>query len=166
MNTPLKSRQGMRLILLCLSLASATALAQVSPRVGTVLSPSERTSLQSQPPVSVGQQQVRVLSVVAPQANGASRSANPTTLVVNADGVVGQSDNIVMISRLPTSQVQSRAARWISQAVSVQYYEHMNITMLRFATFSDAVAARTALEQALPEAGVALPIQYTAKKGN
>lgn len=166
MQTSTKLRQGGAVLVACLSMACTTALAQVNSRVGTVVSTTERATLQNRPALRVGAQQVRVLDTVSPQARAAGGVANPVTLVVNEDGVIGQSENIVMISRLPTNQVQARAARWISQAVSTQYIAHMDITMLRFATFSEAVAARTALETALPEAAVSLPIHYTPRKAN
>lgn len=166
MKNPITLHQGIGLLITGLSMACTTALAQVNSRVGTVVNATERATLQSQTPLRVGAQQVRVLDTVSPQARGAGSAAIPVTLVVNEDGVIGQSENVVMISRLPTAQVQTRAARWISQAVSTQAYDHMDITLLRFTTFSEAVAARTAIAAALPEAAVSLPIQYTTKKAN
>ena len=166
MNKAINHRLSVRIGLVCLCLASMAALAQVNPRVGTVLGSSELATLRTQSPVSVGGQQVRVLGSASPQVQSAGGVGTPITLVVNEDGVIGQSENIVVISRVPVGQVQTRAARWVAQATSVQYYDHMDMTLLRFASFSEAAAARTAIERALPEAGVALPIQYTPRKAN
>lgn len=152
--------------IISLSAAISPVSAQVSIRVGTMLSPTERANLQAQPTINVGNQQVRILDMADIPNRAAGLTVSPTTLVVNEDGVVGQSENIVTISRLSTSQSQARAARWISQAVSVKYYEHMDLTVLRFATFSEAAAARAAIEKTIPEAGVALPVQYTTRRAN
>lgn len=164
MNKAINHRLPVRIGLACLCLVSLTVCAQINPRVGTVLAGSELAAVRTQPTVSIGAQQVRVLGSATPQSSASGSS--PVTLIVNEDGVIGQSENIVMISRVPVSQVQTRAARWVAQAVSVQYYDHMDMTLLRFANFSEAAAARTAIERALPEAGVALPIQYTPRKAN
>ena len=166
MNKAINHRLSVRIGLVCLCLASMAVWAQVNPRVGTVLGSSELATLRTQAQVSTGGQKVRVLSSATPQVQSSGGASNTVTLVVNEDGVIGQSENVVVISRIPVSQVQTLAAKWVAQAVSVQYYDHMDMTLLRFGNFSEAAAARTAIERALPEAGVSLPIQYTPRKAN
>ena len=166
MNKAINHRLSVGIGFVCLCLVSMAALAQVNPRVGTVLGSSELATLRTQTPVSIGGQQVRVLGSASPQSQSAGGVGSPVTLVVNEDGVIGQTENIVVISRVPVTQVQTRAARWVAQAASVQYYDHLDMTLLRFSSFSEAATARTAIERALPDAGVALPIQYAPRKAN
>jgi len=56
--------------------------------------------------------------------------------------------------------VKQAAARLSPMPVSVQYYGHINISTLHFASFQAAVIARTQLKKALPQARVDVPIQY------
>lgn len=141
-----------------------TAYATPTPVVGTRLSPAEVSALGAATRYTVG----GVLVTVLPTANGGlttkSTDGSPTTSVVNASGVVGISRNEVLIAQMPTAAVRSQAAALLSTAKSVTYYDHMQITSVRYGSFGEAVAGREKLQAALSKAKVTLPIEYQQRK--
>lgn len=84
----------------------------------------------------------------------------PLTLVIDPDGVVGQSFHEVVISGLPAATLQQKAAAVLAQAEAVKTYENMNMTVARYATLAQAAAALQHLRTALPGAEVGLPISF------
>lgn len=84
----------------------------------------------------------------------------PLTLVISPDGVVGQSFHEVVISGQPADTLQQKAAAALAQAEAVKTYEHMNMTVARYATLAQAAAALQEIRTALPGADVGLPISF------
>lgn len=84
----------------------------------------------------------------------------PLTLVIGPDGVVGQSFHEVVISGQSADTLHQKAAAALAQANAVKTYEHMNMTVARYATLAQAVAALQEIRTALPGADVGLPISF------
>ena len=51
-----------------------------------------------------------------------------------------------------------------AQAAAVRYYEHMNTTLLRYASLEQAIAALAPIRAALPGAEVALPVRFSTPR--
>lgn len=162
-----------RIALYGLSVAALSA--QAAPGIGTALTAEEQTSLTANAPVQVGGRQFRIYSEekVAPASGAAVASKNaqsssgaaldPVTTVVNEQGLVGKSRNEVLISNIPTAEAKAKISAYLSQAISVKYYDHMDITALRFATFGEAAQAQAELQALLTGAKVTLPIKFSVR---
>jgi len=137
----------------------ATPLVASALQVGQQLTPAEQAALGTGTRHTVAGATLRTFAGVSARSTD---GANATT-VVDARGVVGTSRNEVLVSRVPTATVRALAPA-LTQARTTDYYDHMQMTSLRYATFADAVAARERLQAALPAAQVTLPIQYQARK--
>ena len=75
---------------------------------------------------------------------------------------MGESRNEVLVSRVPVQAVRQAVGQLGIRAVSVQYYDHIAISSLRFASFEDTAAARERLKSLLPaDAGVDVPVRYS-----
>ena len=157
---------GMSIVAVC---------AQAAPGIGTLLTAEEQESLGANKAVQVGARQFKILAeekvvpatgaaVATKNAQSASGAAfDPVTTVVNEQGLVGKSRNEVLISNIPTADAKTKISAYLSQAISVKYYEHMNITALRFATFGEAAQARAELQLLLTSAKVTLPIEFSVR---
>ena len=140
-----------------LSMASACQAADVT--VGKHLSTQELARYASAPTVQIESQSFKVLSSgTRTKAAGAASSA--VTQVANERGVVGESRNEVVVSQVPVDSVRQAVSSLPATPVSAEYYGHLNISTLRFASFQDAVNARAQLKKTLPQARVDVPIQY------
>jgi hypothetical protein len=137
-----------------------------SPEVGKQLSATELANLQGQVNHKVnGRVLIQLPSVAShAQANGNANTATPTSWVVNENGVVGRSRNEVLVARLSTQDVREKLGSLASAPVSIQYFDHMDITSLRFGTLAQAVAAREQLQTLLPKGQVSLPVQFHQPK--
>ena len=141
-----------------------TAHATPSPVVGSRLLPAEVAALGGTTRYTVGQALVTVLPAGSGGMVVKSTDGSPSTSVVNASGVVGVSRNEVLIAQMPTATVRSQAAALLSAAKSVTYYDHMQITSVRYGSFGEAVAGREKLQAVLSKAQVTLPIEYQQRK--
>lgn len=151
----------------------AAICAQAAPGIGTVLTAEEQKSLTANASVQVGAHQFKILSEkkVVPATGAAVATKNaqsdsgaaldPVTTVVNEQGLVGKSRNEVLISNISTADAKTKISAYLSQAISVKYYDHMNITALRFASFSEAAQARNELQALMMGAKVTLPIEFS-----
>ena len=147
-------------LLCCLS----TAYAAPAPTVGTRLLPAEVTELGGTTRHTVGRTFVTELPAGSGGLTIKSTDGSPVTSVVNESGVVGVSRNEVLIAQMPTATVRSQAAALLAAAKSVTYYDHMQITSVRYRSFGEAVAGREKLQAALSKAKVTLPIEYQQSK--
>ena len=140
-----------------LSMGSACQAADLT--VGKHLSTQELARYASAPTVQIESQSFKVLSSgTRTRATGAASAA--VTQVANERGVVGESRNEVVVSQVSVDSVRQAAAGLTATPVSAEYYGHLNISTLRFASFQDAVNARALLKQTMPQARVDVPIQY------
>ncbi|MCZ2497631.1 hypothetical protein GN316_12760 [Xylophilus sp. Kf1] len=104
---------------------------------------------------------------VVPAANGVttkSTDGSTVTTVVNAGGVVGTSRNEVLVAQVATDTVRAQGATLLAGAHSVSYYDHMQITSVRYASFAQATAAFEQWRTAFPKAQVTLPVEYHQRK--
>jgi len=91
---------------------------------------------------------------------GTSANGQPVTTLLNQNGVVGQTHHELLISSEPTAQVRRQAGAALATAAEVTYYDHTNITVARYASLDQAIAALAQVRAALPEAKVGLPITF------
>lgn len=146
-------------IFFSVSHASASGFA-----AGTQLSPDEMGKLEGATAVRLKGQTFRLLRGSAVAKSTGSAAGTPST-VVNERGIVGISHNEVLISQVPTQIVRQTLGRLSHAAVQVQYYDHMDISTLKFATFQEAVIASDQLKGLLPpEAGLDVPIRYGERR--
>ena len=148
----------------CLTAAYAASAPTPTPTVGTRLLPAEVTALGGTTRYAVGRGFVTLLPVGSGGVTIKSTDGSPLTSVVNDSGVVGVSRNEVLIAQMPTATVRSQAAALLSTAKSVTYYDHLQITSVRYASFGEAVAGFEKLQAALAKAQVTLPIEYQQRK--
>ncbi|MGC3030382.1 hypothetical protein ACPUER_35565 [Burkholderia sp. DN3021] len=127
--------------------------------VGKQLSAQELKHHADAPTVALEMRSFKVLSTgTRPKTKGVSSSA--VTQVINENGVVGESRNNVVVSQVSVDRVKQAVAGLSPTPVSAQYYDHMSISTLYFASFQAAVSARTQLKKVLPQARVDVPIRY------
>ncbi|WP_296223990.1 hypothetical protein [Ralstonia sp. UBA689] len=141
------------------SVAVAGQAAAADLVMGKQLSTQELSQYASAQVVQIDTQSFKVLSTRA-QAKAAGAASSTVTQVANERGVVGESHNKVVVSQVSVDSVRQAAANLTTAPVSAEYYGHMNISTLRFASLKDAADARTQLKKALPQARVDIPIQY------
>lgn len=127
--------------------------------VGKRLSKQELSQYASAPVVQIESQSFKVLSS-GTRTKGAGAASTTVTQVANERGVVGESRNEVVVSQVSVDSVRQAAASLATGPVSAVYYAHMNVSTLRFASFQEAVNARTQLKKLLPQARVDVPVQY------
>ena len=84
--------------------------------------------------------------------------------MTNQRGVVGISENLVIISEISPTQIRSNAGNITSKAVVVKYYDHLNTSVLQFQNFNQAVSARNELVKLFPTAKIAVPIKFSESK--
>lgn len=140
-----------------LSMGAACQAADLA--VGKHLSTQELAQYASAPTVQIETQSFKVLSSgTRTKAAGAASAA--VTQVANERGVVGESRNEVVVSQVSVDSVRQAVGTLPATPVSAEYYGHLNISTLRFASFQEAVNARAQLKKTLPQAQVDIPIQY------
>ncbi len=175
MNKLKLNRSSFLLGLALCGMSFAAIWAQAAPGIGTVLTAEEQKSLSANASVQVGARQFKIFSEekVVSATGGATAAKNaqsasgavldPVTTVVNEQGLVGKSRNEVLISNISTADAKTKISAYLSQAISVKYYDHMNITALRFATFGEAAQAQAELQVLLTGAKVTLPIGFSVR---
>ncbi|KVP68172.1 hypothetical protein WJ92_33055 [Burkholderia ubonensis] len=141
------------------SVAGACQAGSLELVVGKRLSAQELEQYASAPTVALESQSFKVLAT-STRTTAADATSGAVTQVINENGVVGESRNNVVVSQVSVDRVKQAAARLSPMPVSAQYYGHINISTLHFASFQAAVNARTQLKKALPQARVDVPIQY------
>lgn len=127
--------------------------------IGKRLSKQELSQYASAPVVQVESQSFKVLSS-GTRTKGAGATSTAVTQVANERGVVGESRNEVVVSQVSADSVRQAVGSLTTAPVLAEYYGHMKVSTLRFATFQEAVNARTQLKKLLPQARVDVPIQY------
>lgn len=154
----------------CMLLTSS--FAQNTPKIGSLLTESEMAAAKAKPGIQESKKIISVLSAGGATVNqeigktiwvlstGGS-TTDPYTMVVNEQRAVGKSSNEVLITDSPTAQTKVKIAAYLPKAISVNYFDNMNATVLRFATLEEAAKACAALKTAMPEAQVSLPVTYS-----
>lgn len=90
-----------------------------------------------------------------------ARNGKNFTIVLDANYRVGRADNQVSIVEQPTEKVRAQLAGLIGEAASVKYYDHMNITLIRYESLEQAAAALKDIRHAMPGAAVGLPMTFS-----
>ncbi|WP_295540720.1 hypothetical protein [uncultured Pseudacidovorax sp.] len=139
---------------------AASPFAAAAYDVGQALSPAELSALAAATRYDVAG------TVLTPLPGGTAVDADgrPTTMVANATGAVGLSRNEVRIAQWPTDSVRARAGTLLAGATWVQYTDHTQTTRVRYASFAEAVKAYRQLQAALPQASVALPVEFNQRR--
>lgn len=134
--------------------------------IGKKISPENVTKL-SKSNVLIDSDQYAVLnSSVNPQQSNKSYNqniSNMETYVVNNQNVIGKSNNIIIISDVPTVEVKSKLSKVDLSVYQIKYYDHLDNTSLQFKTFQEAVSARNFLVQLFPNSRITIPITYSKK---
>lgn len=148
---------------LCLSALSITmGLSHAAqPQAGKLLTTKELAVHAAKPSVKLGAETLKVVSVRNVAKGGV---LEPVTLVVNQQGLVGESRNAVVVSQTRTALVRQQIPNLASIARTVKYYDHMNLTELRFDSFNQAISARSELLALMPKAQVSVPIEYAPRR--
>ena len=138
-------------------IAMTSGLAQTTPPIGSTLTASEMETAKTKTQIRDGKKVLWVLST------GGSTS-EPFTMLVNEQTAVGRSANEVVISNSPTEQTKLKITSYLSKTVSVNYFDHLSTTVLRFSTITDAAKAVAELRTAMPDARISLPVTYSIKR--
>ncbi len=138
--------------LLSASLTLASHAATDVPTPGQKLSKEQIAQWGDLPVYRVGKSKFKVIP--------AHLADSQSTLLINAQGVVGVSRNEVAISRVSAQTAQARLRQLVPQPLSVEHFDQAGVTIARYADFSQAVEGLRAVQAALPEAQVRLPVQF------
>ncbi|KVQ18756.1 hypothetical protein [Burkholderia ubonensis] len=144
------------------ALVSVTGVCQAGSldlAVGKQLFAQELKQYANVPTVALESQSFKILSTLT-RTKAAGATSGAVTQVINERGVVGECHNNVVVSQVAVGSVKQVVAGLSPTPMSAQYYGHMNISTLYFASFQAAVNARAQLKKALPQARVDVPIQY------
>lgn len=142
------------------------AIAQAAPEtlsVGMTLPPNQIQQIPGRELIVHG----KPLKIVSqPQQDKRLKEAESAGIsyVINSQGQVGRSLNEIIITRATADEVQQAISGLKTTPASVRHYEHLDSSSLRFATFEQAVSAQNELKTLLPQAAIALPIQYQRRK--
>ncbi len=126
--------------------------------IGKKLSREQARSLGALQRVQIDGREYRVLATRT-AANG-----TPVTTLLDAEGVVGQTQHEVLIAEQPTERVRQQLAALTAQAATVRYYDHMDTTLLRYASLEQAISALAQIRAALPGAEVVLPVRFSTPR--
>lgn len=153
-----------RLLLIGTVCVATLSCAQAGPvQPGQELTPAERSALTDGSTVQMESQHFHILTPAArPKSAGA---ASGETWLVNDQGVVGRSTHEVLVAQVDSAAVQAVVASGVlPSVVQASYSGPMRLSTLRFASFADAVRARTLLAQRLVGASITVPVQYDAPR--
>lgn len=148
----------MKYLLSCLALLGGSmVLAQdfsaiVAMPSGQVLSQEQFKALGTLPSVELDGRSYWVLPL---QAGGEG------SVVIDGNLRLGRTGNQVSIVEQPTDKVRSQLSAVLSKAKSVKYYDHMSITLVRYATLQQAIQGLVDIRAAMPGAAVGLPISFS-----
>jgi|LakMenE01Jun11ns_1017448.scaffolds.fasta_scaffold9847980_2 ABC-type antimicrobial peptide transport system permease subunit len=155
---PLFKRSCLKILGLIMSLMAITSsFAQTTPAIGSSLTATEMEIAKTKTKVEDGKKSIWVLST-------GGTASNPFTMVVNEQSTVGRSANEVVITNHSTELTKLKLTPYLNKTISVNYFEHLSTTVLRFASITDAARAVTELRVAMPDARVSLPITYTVPR--
>jgi hypothetical protein len=135
-------------------IAMTSGLAQTTPPIGSTLTASEMETAKTKTQIRDGKKVFWILST------GGSAS-EPFTMLVNEQTAVGRSANEVVISNSPTEQTKLKLIPYLGKTVSVNYFDHLSVTVLRFRAITDAAKAVDELRTAMPDARITLPVTYS-----
>lgn len=147
-------------------LTLGAVIAQAAPEtlsVGMTLPPNQIQQIPGRELIVHGKP-LKVLGQPQPEKRLKETDGAVSSYVINSQGQVGRSLNEIIITRATTDEVQQAISALKTTPVSVHHYEHLNSSSLRFATFEQAVSAQNEMKTLLPQAAVALPIQYQRRK--
>lgn len=142
----------------CLALLGGTmALAQDFSAIaalppGQVLSQEQFQALGSLPRVELDGRSYSVLP---------AQAGTEGSVVIDGNRRLGRTGNQVSIVEQSTDKVRSQLSAVLGKALSVKYYDHMNITLVRYATLQQAVQGLADIRAAMPDAAVGLPISFS-----
>lgn len=151
----------LRYLLGCLALLGGTiAGAQdlsliASMRVGQVLSTEQLSALGKMPSIDIDGQTYLVVPV---------QGGDSSTTLIDSSRRLGRTENQVSIVEQPTDKVRSQLAGLLGRAASVKYYDHMNITLVRYVSIQQAVQGLADLRAAMPGAAIGLPVSFSQRK--
>ncbi|MFA5489727.1 MAG: hypothetical protein WC284_10970 [Candidimonas sp.] len=143
-----KLRHSPRLLGLALALAGPVCQA-MSP--GDMLAEEEIARWGELRTYDIGSSRIREIP--------AQYSGGHDTLLLNEQGVVGISQNGIVVSEAPDN-VQSVIQQTLPQPMSIEHFAPTGITLAKYASFAQAVEALRALKIALPGARVGLAVQF------
>lgn len=152
--------RGVSLAAMCVVVGACAHASAVE--LGQTLSSTEQQTLTAGSPVQLGKQQFRIVTpAVRPRSTATNQGE---TWLVNEQGVVGRSDNVVLVGQADTAAVEAVVAGGtLPTVVQATYNAALHMSTLRFGSFADAVQARSVLAQRLPTtASVTVPVQYTS----
>ena len=160
LTAPTRTRHLMSLTsLACLfALPLTPTQAQENYAVGQHLNAAQIQALGARPTVRIDGRTYQILRTRTVE--------QPSTVVLDPQGVVGLSYHEVLIAELPSSQLRQQLAPIIAQATEIKTYDNSEITLLRFATLEQAATALATIRQKLPQAEVGLPITTSQPKLN
>lgn len=138
-------------------IAMTSIFAQTTPSIGSSLTAPEMESAKTKAQIQDGKKVLWVLST------GGSAS-EPFTMLVNEQSAVGRSANEVVITNSPTEQTKLGITSYLSKTISVNYFDHLSTTVLRFRTIADAAKAAAELRTTMPDARISLPVTYSIKR--
>jgi hypothetical protein len=155
---PLFKRNCLKIFGLIMSfMAITSSFAQTTPAIGSSLTATEMEIAKTKTKVEDGKKSIWVLST-------GGTASNPFTMVVNEQGTVGRSANEVVIANHSTELTKPKLAPYMNRTISVNFFEHLSTTVLRFASITEAARAVAELRVAMPDARVSLPITYTVPR--
>lgn len=139
------------------ALAPASHARAQSPTytLGQKLTPVQIQALGALPGVDIQQRSYRLLST------SVSSLGLPMSTVLAPDDRVGQTFHEVLIAEMPTQAVRQQFAAVLAPAASVQYQDHADLTVARFATLQQAAAALQQIQRAKPGVEAGLPISFS-----
>lgn len=135
--------------------ASTPALAGLD--VGKTLSVADQANYVLSAPVQLGQSAYQVLS---PKAGTVSTPG--ITHIVAANGLIGESKNQVIVSKLSPAELSTFLQTASQKPSSTTSMAGGKIAVLQMTSFQEAVALRNAILAKFPEAGVSVPVKFAA----
>lgn len=139
---------------------SAGAHAQPAYALGQKLTSEQVQSLGQLPTMQIQQSTYRVLGT------SVTSRGLPLSTVLASDNRVGQTFHELLIVEMPTQEVRQQFAAVLASAASVQYQDHADLTVVRFASLQQAATALQQIEKAKPGVEVGLPISFSRPKLN
>ncbi len=145
-------------LLLAAGLALSAQAQPSLPALGSTLSAEEISRWGVSQPIQVGDKHYRLLRRLE------DRPGQPSSLLVDAQGQVGQSHHEVIVTGISTETARITLSAFAGKALEINYFAAMPMSTLRFAHFADAARARDELSALLPQAQVGLPVQFSQRQ--
>jgi len=152
------------LTLIITTLTITPTFAQTELSIGKKLSPAQLSKLKGFN-LKLGDQSFKVITeqqnIKAKQIKGTTTNARSKTFIANTNGVLGVSENLILIARVPPNQVRLVAQNIIHAAISTKFYDHLEVSSLQFQTFNQTITAYNELVKLFPQAEVSIPIKFS-----